>query len=152
MKTLLHISVLLIGLVAFSQPGGERMKERIKAQKATFITNALDLTTEEAQKFWPIYNTYDDTSEKIRRKDLRNIKQKMRQNPNMSDAEANDMLKDLIDAETRLFQSKIQLLNDLKGVIPANKIIKLKAAEDEFNRKLLDRLKEFRNKRPRGKD
>ena len=38
-------------------------------------------------------------------------------------------------------------MNDLKKVISAEKIIRLKAAEDAFNKKLLERLREFRDKR-----
>ena len=44
----------------------ERMKE-IKAQKTAYITTKLGLTPEEAQRFWPIYNEYDENREAIRR-------------------------------------------------------------------------------------
>lgn len=39
--------------------------EKIKALKIAFITQRLQLTPEEAQKFWPIYDQYDN--------ELRNI-------------------------------------------------------------------------------
>jgi len=34
-------------------------QERVEALKVAFITKQLQLTPEEAQKFWPIYNGYD---------------------------------------------------------------------------------------------
>ena len=48
-----------------------------------------------------------------------------------------------------MHEAKVKLVNDLKSAIPARKIIKLKSVEDAFNRRLLDRLKKFRDKRNR---
>ena len=36
----------------------EKQQEKIEALKVAFITKELDLTPDEAQKFWPIYNQY----------------------------------------------------------------------------------------------
>lgn len=33
--------------------------EAIKAQKVAFLTQQIDLTSQEAQKFWPIYNEWE---------------------------------------------------------------------------------------------
>jgi hypothetical protein len=35
-------------------------KDQIKALKVAFFTTELDLSTKEAEKFWAIYNTFDD--------------------------------------------------------------------------------------------
>ena len=35
-------------------------KEEIYALKVAFITNKLPLTSSEAEKFWPIYNAFED--------------------------------------------------------------------------------------------
>ena len=146
MKKILLISFALFGLMVVAQPGG-KMRERIKAQKVAFITEQLNLTSKEAQQFWPIYNAFEEKTENVKSKDLRQIKQKLRQNPDMSDKEADKLLQDLIVAEDKMYKAKSDLITDLKGVISSKKIIKLKRAEDEFNRKLLERLREFRDKR-----
>ena len=148
MKQLLPIAFLLITAIGFAQPGG-KMRERIKSQKIAFITERLSLSTEEAQKFWPIYNAFETKTERIRSQELRVIRQKMRQNPEMSNAEAEKILADLMDAENRMYQTKVDLFNSLKGVLPAKKIIQLNAVEDEFNKKLLKRLRDFRDKKQR---
>ena len=146
MKQITTILILLFCVSAFAQPDG-KMKERIRTQKIAHITNKLNLTPEEAQQFWPIYNAFDEATEKVRMEDLREIKREMRSNENMSDKDANALLNKLLAAEEKMYQAKLKLVNDLKNVIPPRKIILLKAAEDEFNRKLLERLKEFRGKR-----
>ena len=58
---LLIISFLGLGLGVFAQD--EQPKNdggRIEALKIAFITKKLNLSTDEAQKFWPIYNKYMD--------------------------------------------------------------------------------------------
>ena len=146
MKKLIPILIFLISFSVFSQPDG-KIRERIKAQKVAFITEKLSLTPEEAQVFWPIYNAYETKTEKIRFKDLRAIKMRMRENPDLSEKEADKLLDKLLKAEDAMHTAKLTLVTDLKTVISSEKIIKLKAAEDEFNKKLLERLKEFRDKR-----
>ncbi len=145
MKKLILILALIICANSFAQPSG-KMQERIKAQKVAFITEKLSLTTEEAQGFWPIYNAFEAKLEALRKGDLRDVKMKMREG-NVSDAEANTLLSKIMNAETEMHNSKMKLMNDLKKVISAEKIIRLKAAEDAFNKKLLERLREFRDKR-----
>jgi len=153
MKKILFIVTLLLSTAAMAQPPvGKKMQQRIKAQKATFITNQLNLTAEEAQKFWPIYNASEETTENIRQKELRTIKQQLRNNPDMSEDEASVLLNKYIAAEDKLHNTKLKLLRDLKSVISSKKIIRLKRAEDEFNRKLLKRLKEFRGERDRRRN
>ncbi|OZV68103.1 sensor of ECF-type sigma factor [Winogradskyella aurantia] len=146
MKKFIAIVLFLLSFSSFAQ-GGEKLRERIKAQKIAFITEQLSLTPDEATKFWPVYNQFETKTEKVRNEDMRNIKMKMRNNPDMSDSEADILLQDLIAAEDKMHRAKIDLMSDLKGIISSKKIIRLKRAEDEFNRKLLERLKEMRNSR-----
>ena len=145
MKRLIPILILLASFTGFAQRGGE-IQEKIKAQKIAFITDKLELTSEEAQQFWPIYNEFEAKVEKIKSEDLRPLKREMRQG-NVSDKRAGEILEKLLEAETEMHNAKLELVEDLKTVISAKKIIMLKVAEDQFNQKLLDRLKEFRERR-----
>ena len=58
MKKILFIAIftITISLQVDAQP--PRKGERIEALKIAYITQALKLTPEEAQNFWPVYNTY----------------------------------------------------------------------------------------------
>lgn len=145
-KLITPIIALLISLSAFAQPGGEKMRERIKAQKATFITNQLDLSAEEAQKFWPIYNAYEEKVETLRRNDFKRVRKALEQG-SLTDAQAQEALNNYLKSEDEMHQAKRQLVADLKNVLSPKKIIKLKIAEEAFNRQLLDKLKEFRERR-----
>jgi hypothetical protein len=69
MKKFLLIIAVFIGLMATvtaqDNKGGNGKNDgsRIEALKIAYLTKKLNLSTEEAQKFWPIYNKY---SEEIR--------------------------------------------------------------------------------------
>ena len=43
-----------------AQDGSETRGERVEALKIAFITQKLQLTPDEAQKFWPVYNQYEN--------------------------------------------------------------------------------------------
>ncbi|TCK68908.1 hypothetical protein DFQ05_0418 [Winogradskyella wandonensis] len=148
MKRIITLLLLFAGLLSVAQPGQNgRMQERIKAQKVAFITEQLELSADEAEKFWPIYNNFDDKSNKIKSDYFRPIMRKIRKNQEVSESEANTLLEQMIEGENKMHLAKQTLLEDLKKVIPAKKIIKLKAVEDAFNKKLLERLKSLRDRR-----
>ena len=43
----------------------EKKQQDIQALKAAFISKELDLTPDEAQKFWPVYNQYEKELGKV---------------------------------------------------------------------------------------
>jgi hypothetical protein len=56
--------IFLIGITASAQQ--PRDGERIQALKIAYITKKLNLTTDEAQRFWPVYNQYVSEMRKVR--------------------------------------------------------------------------------------
>ena len=145
MKTIvLYITVFLVSASSFSQPNNSK----IKVLKIAFITEKLNLTEDEAQKFWPIYNAFDKNTSKIKHQDIRKLREEVKQNMGtLTDAKANELLDRLLDAETKLYNEKTQLVTKLRGVISPQKIILLKIAEEEFNRRILERMKNMRQRR-----
>ncbi|SHH42546.1 hypothetical protein [Winogradskyella jejuensis] len=148
MKQIITLLLIFTGLLSLAQlPQDGKMRDKIKAQKVAFITEKLELSTDEAQKFWPIYNQFEESSNKIKSDYFRPIMRKMRRNQDVSDSEASSFLEQMIEGENKMHQAKQKLLKDLKSAIPAKKIIRLKVVEDQFNRQLLERLKKLRGKR-----
>lgn len=150
MKKLIPILILLISFTSLAQ---QPSSERIKAMKVAHVTKKLDLSSQEAEKFWPVYNAYDEKTSALRNNDLKKIKREIRISAgNLSDAQAEQLLTRLMNVETNLHEARVTLVNDLRKVISAEKIIRLKAAEDEFNKILLQKLKEFRQRRQQRKN
>ncbi len=138
--------VALILFLCISITYGQN-NERIKAFKRAHITNALSLTSSEAEKFWPIYNAHEDKMSALRRTERQEIRSIVNGDPqNMTDEQANAIIdKGIALKETELQYSK-ELIQNLRSVIPPKKIVRLHKAEEEFKKILLERMK---NKRPR---
>lgn len=136
--------LLLTSATNFAQ-GGEKIKERIKAQKIAFITDKLDLTSEEAQQFWPIYNDIESRKEALKQESTK--KRKAKKPDDLTEKEAKALLDEMLDIEDQKHKLNRELISKLEKVISSKKIIALMRAEHEFDRKLLDKFKEFRERR-----
>jgi Spy/CpxP family protein refolding chaperone len=120
-------------------------KEQIKALKAAFFTTELDLTTNEAERFWPIYNTFDDKQFELRHQKMKTYMRRMSDGSldKITEKEANTFLAQIEDTEEELFLLRKKFMQNVRTILPAVKIVKLKKAEEDFNRKL---LQQYRNK------
>lgn len=145
-KKIVTIIMLLVGFNFYAQ--GENMKEKreqIKALKVAFFATELDLTTTEAEKFWPIYNTYDDSQFELRHQKMKTYMRRMNDGSldKITEKEAKLFLAQMEDTEEELFLVRKKFMQNVRTILPAVKIVKLKKAEEDFNRKL---LQQYRNK------
>lgn len=144
MKKILSLLLCLFSAAIFAQGGNlKHKKEQIKSLKVAFLTEQLQLTTDEAEKFWPIYNAFDDKQFELRREKMDAFRKRMddAELSNMSDKEASSLLTQIESTETEIYQLRKKLVSDLRPVISPLKILKLKKAEEDFNRKLLRQFK-----------
>ena len=141
MKTLpLFILTLLLALQITAQNGNKR--EKIKALKVSYISEKLNLSETEAQAFWPIYNTYENNLYELRSQGVRQLKKEVRENyQTLTESRANELLNKLSTFEDRVYKERVTLRNKLKKVLPAKKILRLKTAEEGFNRKILSQYR-----------
>lgn len=148
MKNILTLFIVLISINAIAQDGPfiRKKKEQIKSLKVAFITNELSLTSDESAKFWPLYNAYEDRQQEIRKQKLRGYSDRTDSESfdKLSDKEASNLLTQMESSEEELHQAKKKFIASLKGVISPLKILKLKKAEEDFNRKL---LQQYRSRR-----
>jgi len=122
--------------------GRKGMKDKIRSLKVEFITEKLDLSSGEAENFWPIYNAFDKAYMELRHEKLKGLKDNLKEGINMlSEKEALSKLNEMTDIEDELVKLKRMFRYQLDGVISNKKILLLKIAEDGFNRRMMDRLK-----------
>ena len=149
-KQILLAITLLFSINTFAQGGRllKEKKEQIKAMKVAYITNELSLTSDEAAKFWPLYNAFEEKQHEIRKQKLKGYMDRIDEESfdNLSEKEASTILAQMESTEEELYQAKKKFVASLKGVISSVKILKLKKAEEGFNRKL---LQQYRDKRPK---
>lgn len=123
----------------------QNKKDEIQAKRVEFITRKLDLTPEEAQKFWPVQNEYDK-----KRLELRKEKKALRPSTTldeMSDKEVSELLDKKITLDQKGVDLDKTYLNKFKEVLPVKKVAKLQLAEEQFKKELIRQLKENRGAR-----
>lgn len=66
MKRIFTLFFFFLFFISNSPAQAPRAGERVEALKIAYLTKKLNLTTEEAQKFWPVYNQYMSELKKAR--------------------------------------------------------------------------------------
>lgn len=146
-KNTLTLALLFLTVSFYGQ--NERFKEKrdqIKALKVAFLTNELKLSSEEAEKFWPVYNAFDDKQFELRHQKMRTYAKKLSDGSldKMTDKEALMFLNQIENTDEEQYLNKKKLNAALRNIISPIKILKLRKAEVEFDRKL---LQQYRNNR-----
>ncbi|WP_133240834.1 hypothetical protein [Marixanthomonas spongiae] len=147
MKNIL-ILLVLVGSATFAQKTDrEKWHEKINALKTAHLTEALQLSPAEAERFWPVYNVYEQKMHELHRTKKKEIYSKIRNGVDaMSNTEANTLIDRQLQLEQKELQYRKELITALKKIISPAKIIKLKKAEDDFKRQLLKRYREREEK------
>ncbi|WP_428225392.1 sensor of ECF-type sigma factor [Flavobacterium sp.] len=144
MKKIITLVLLVLSTLSFSQRREEKI-EKIKALRIAFISDRLDLTPEEAQKFWPIFNQFEDKHFELRRQKQNLMFQLRPENASsLSDKEVQSLMDQEEKLEIELHNTKKQLAKNLQGVIPNQKIMMLRQLEIEFKQKLLEQIQNRR--------
>jgi len=142
MKKLILISLLSIFtfsvLIAQERRGpSPEILEKIKAEKISFFTSKLDLTSSEAQTFWPVYNDFD--------KKRFEIQKQKHEFERMSDEEFSKLAETEVEKMTinyiGSFEKEALLLKEYNKqflkILPKKKVLMIYRTENEFRSHLI---------------
>lgn len=138
---LIMVLFLAVGLQVSAQDRDEH-REKIKALKTAYITEGLNLTPQEAQQFWPVYNEYDRKRRELYRQERAQVEIEC-----LTEDKANSKLEEYVELEREDYLLKKKYYNDLKKIFTARRIMELNKVEDEFNRKM---MREYRARQASG--
>lgn len=150
MKSTLTFLFALCFTAAFAQngqPSGGKDREQVERLRIAFLTDELDLSVEESQQFWPIYNTFSDTrdaKEKTIRKTMRALKDETTTEKQVLEAMAS-----VTQLRTEIAVLEQTYITDVMAILGPEKTVKLMHAEKRFKRVLLEKLQERRQAPPR---
>lgn len=136
MKKIIFL-ILIVPFLMFSQP----RKEKLKSLRIAYITSELSLTEQETTKFLPIFSDFDENQSELKKK-LRILLAKRQSIEDMSESEASELLNQSEKIEEDLFNNRKNLIKNLKGILSSKKLLKLRKVELEFNKKLIDKIKD----------
>lgn len=146
MKKNLFTFLLLVGLSSSwlsvqaqdsrQQARHERFQQ-IQNYKISFLTSKLDLSPEQAQKFWPLYNQYDAERHKLRRQTRIHRDDKLATLP---EQELREKLSERLTVQQHLLELDKTYMERFLKVITARQLAILYRSEEEFPRILLEKL------------
>jgi hypothetical protein len=123
-------------------------RKNIEAQRIAFITQELNLTPDEAKVFWPVYNEYEAKRHELR-KTFRDADELHKGDiDKLTDKEATQILDNQIIEAQKLLDLRKMYHAKFKSVLPAVKVLKLYDAEREFQKMLIDKLRQHNNTNP----
>lgn len=120
-------------------------RERIETMKVGFITKKLQLSSEEAQKFWPVYNKFSDEMERLKKNAKSTLIDDLGNPSSMSDQEAEKALQEMLQFKQNESDLIRKYVSEFKKVLPVQKVVMLFKAEAEFKKELLRQLRDRRN-------
>jgi hypothetical protein len=142
-STILFIGICLSTVINL-WPGNVTAQEergrraQIESAKIALITQRLQLTPQEAERFWPVYNEYQQQKENIRRQIVRGRQSELAE---INEQQALDLIRqrqELRQQELAIDEKYYQLLIEATS---AKQVLALSKAEAEFRRILLQRLR-----------
>ena len=119
-------------------PKNDKMREKIEAKKIAYLSQKLDLSTSEAEKFWPVYNAYSDEIESLHRAI------DFKPEDDLNDAQAETMLNQLLDMKSKEISIQKTYVQKMKSAISPKKIAMLFRYEREFREQVFRKMKERR--------
>lgn len=132
MKKIITIIILLVSISTFAQKD-----DKIQSLKIGFFTEKLNLSSEEAKKFWPVYNKHNNLFKNLKNNKWVSIKKRLSKIEDLPEVEAEALLTDYMSYKSEREKLRKSFVEELKTVITPKQIITLKYAEYQFNKKLL---------------
>ena len=138
-KTLwISIYLFLFSLQAYAQrPGQQFDRQKLEDAKIAFISTRLDLSPEQAQKFWPLYNQYSNQREANLRK-LAELNPRREAN-SISDSQAKEMIAKRFAIQRQMIDDEEKFVKEVASVISYEQILKLNGISRDFTRMLYQR-------------
>jgi hypothetical protein len=137
---LIFLTICNISFGQNTKRNRQAIEEKMKAMRVGYITNALELTSEESQKFWPIYNQYQIEKSNLLKETI-SIKESI-----SSDADGSTFMNkyfELKDKETALEKKYAE---KLKSAISVKKVATLFLTEKKFRQEVISKIADRRNK------
>lgn len=140
MRRIAYIIFLIVFAVSAVHAQQGRRMERVHAIKVAYLTDKLQLTSEQSARFWPVYNRFEEEKMALVRT--------YRKDKSPAENTSEDPLRsveDDIELQQRMLDLRKEYKDEFLKVISPQQLATLAEAEREFKRLLLQQIKERRN-------
>lgn len=152
LKYIFLLLLFSIGLTVAAQRGGDDRRphrkfdiEKVKKEKEAFLIKKMELTDEEAKVFIPIESEYMDKKFALNR-EIRHQIRDLRRKKNKTEEDYKKINDLTLEVEEKNAALKKEYYDKFEEILPAQKVVKYRTADQEFMTQLLKSHKEKRAK------
>jgi hypothetical protein len=153
MKYFIHLALIsfLVQISSYAQdsfPLRGPAAERIEQFKKMRLMEAVQMNEETSIRFFNRYNKHTDNMRDIgkERNELVNQLEKLSK-ANAGEAESNKLIKDIGLIDEKLTEERARFIKELRDILTVNQIAQYVVFERNFNRKLLEQIREIAKER-----
>lgn len=123
----------------------QKARTRIENMRIAIITSRLDLTTEESEKFWPLYNEYRKKVDKLHQDRMELIDGKMQSDSinALSDGEAEKVLSSILKINDEYARVQNEYYKRFQKLLGPRRALELYRSEVQFKRAIVRELREM---------
>ena len=141
MKNLKILFLLLFLTNLLSAQKTKVSPEKIDAYKKIYLTDKLNLNSENESKFWIAYNDYQDNLRIVYRAKRLKYRKMNLDSSNLSETEYKQFIDDFLDYEKKKIDLRAKLIVDLKEFMTLKKTVSLFRIEDDFRKEMMKKLR-----------
>ncbi len=149
-KIIIMLAVLMMSApfngINAQDKGKKDWQDRCKAERVAYLTDAMELTSAEAEKFWPVYNKCESekrNSFKAVMEAYKKLDEALQSGKN--DDEIQNLLDKYLAAQDNGKNIDRKYVAEYRKILPNKKVAKLYIAEEEFRRQQIHRLRKNDN-------
>lgn len=156
MKKLFIAYILLIPMMMIAQPPrgdwDKSDRKNMKTMNIWKLTEELELSEEQAEKFFPKFRAQQEKMEKLReegKESLKPIFESLKEGKDISESVLNDALMTFERLEQQKINDKIAFIKSLDGTLTNTQRSKLMIAPHKMRREAKDNIKKHKKSRNR---
>jgi len=151
MKKKIFILFLFAATGIYLVQGQNANLEKLTNYKIAFFTKKLNLTAQEAEKFWPVYNEFQDKRQLILLERAQINKNFNVYGETMDEKELMNAGNKIIDLELKNAALAQEYHKKFLEILPPVKVLKLYQAENQYRNQLLNELQDRQQPPPAGR-
>lgn len=120
-------------------------RERMDAYKIAFFTRKMNLSSQEAEKFWPVYNEYTQQRNQLQMEKQTIMRTFNQSESTLSDKEISELSNKYLDILVKESAIAVDFHKKVMQILTPGKVIRMYQAENQYRLQLLN---ELQNRKP----
>ena len=134
MRLVLAATLLACGAAWAQAPAqtADSVRQAARADKRGLVERNMQLTPDEARRFWPVYDAYQKDLDRIVQRQNRAVLDYVNQESSMSDANARRLAKEVVAADIDEIKLRDRYLGKMLAALPSKKAVRFLQVENKI--------------------